>query len=159
MATPTAHTAIGAAGREVAELFADYLEGDAARPALALSQGALPEVARNALERSLEAFGHEAPACTYVTLAPRDADAEGGEIALDPQALFLLAESLDPLYIIATDAHATQALGQAYRVTLEANAPARIFGRPAVAFKDLSSNLATEQAKQQAWRLLKTLNA
>ena len=145
--------------REIAELFADYLEGDAARPALAISERPLPAPARNALERSFEAFGYTAPACTYVTLAPKNPEAEGGDIQLDPQSLFLLVESLDPLFIISADATTTRALAKAYRTEpqIAAAAPARIFGRPAATFTNLPDLLKTDPGKQKAWHTLKSL--
>lgn len=152
-------SAYEAPAQEIAELFADYLEGDASRPALAISRRPLPNAARNALERSLEKFGYGAPNCTYATLLPKDAEAEGADIPLDAHALFLLGESLDPLFIIATDAESTRGLAQAYRTQLALDAPSRIFGRPAATFQDLPALLQTEHGKQKVWRILKALNS
>ena len=149
-----AKSAYDAPRREIIELFADYLEGDDTRPALAISEHALPEIARNAIERSLEAFGRIAPTCSYVTLTPLNPQTEGGDIPLDPQALFLLVEAIDPLFIIAADKASTDRLSQAYHGNTASN---RIFGRPAATFADLPSLLATELGKQKAWRALKSL--
>ena len=154
MASNSAYTA---SAREIAELFADYLEGGGNRPATVLSERALGDDARNALERSFESFGFEDPACTYATLLPRDAEAEGGDIRLDPQALFALLEALDPLFVIAADAAATGVLAQAYRTDFPSDAAVRAFGRPSVTFADLQTLLQTPEGKQRAWALLKSL--
>ena len=143
--------------REVSELFSDYLEGDASRPALALSTRPLPENARNALERSFERFGFEPPNCTYATLFPTARQAEGSDIALDAQALFLLVESLDPLRVIAADAEASRTLAQAYRASYPLDAPIRAFGRPGAAFENLPQLLETPSGKQKAWSVLRSL--
>lgn len=140
--------------REITELFADYLEGDAARPALAISSRPLPDLARNALERSFEAFGYTAPTCTFATLTPRDPQTEGGDIQLDPQSLFLLVESLDPLFIVSADQASADLLSQAYHGHAT---PTRIFGRPAATFADLPELLKTDPGKQKAWHTLKSL--
>lgn len=156
MASQNAYTA--SAG-EIAELFQDYLNGDANRPALALSSTALPEGAVNALERTFESFGYESPACTYVTVSPADSDGEGGDVPLDPQALFLLVEALDPLYVVAADRAAATLLGAAFRTDYPADSPIRTFGRPAVSFADLPRMLETPEGKQKAWSLLKSLRS
>ncbi len=124
---------------------------------LVLSHDALDDVARNALSRSLQAFGYGAEACTFATLYPHDKDAEGGDIALDAQALFLLIEGLDPVCVICADSNTAESVAGAYRTTCELDAATRVFGRPAVTFRDLSSMLATEDGKQHAWKLLKSL--
>lgn len=142
--------------REIAQLFADYLDGDAARPGLAVSERPLPEPARSALERSFEAFGFEAPSCAFVTLTARNPEAEGGDIALDPQALFLLVESLDPLFLVSADRASTDLLERAYRGHVTQT---RAFGRPAAIFADFPKLLETDSGKHEAWRTLKSLKA
>lgn len=146
-----------ASADELRDLFADYLEGDGACIVLALSERALGAEARNAIEKSLASFGYGSDACLYATLFPTDEEAEGGDVPLDAQALFLLMEGLDPLCVICADAAATARLGEACRTAFEADAPIRAFGRPAVAFQDLAALLATDAGKQRAWRLLKSL--
>ncbi len=146
-----------ASAEEVHELFGDYLDGSGSCVVLALSERPLDETARTAIARSLDSFGYGADACLFATLLPIDPAVEGGEVALDAQALFLLVEGLDPVCVISCDAASCEALGQAYRVTFELDAPARVFGRPAVAFRDLSALLASDDGKQRAWRILKAL--
>ena len=171
-------SAYGASAREIRELFGDYLDGGAGeaagagsgesagegagaapRPALALSAEPLPAVARNAIEKSLAAFGFGDDACLFATLVPRDPTVEGGDIRLDAQALFLLVEGLDPLYVIAADADSAAALAAAYRTEFPLDAPIRAFGRPAAAFADLGALLQTDAGKQKAWQVLKSLVA
>lgn len=156
-----ANSAYGAGAVEIAELFADYLEGGAERLAFALSSQRVDDVSRNAIEKSLASFGYPAESCTYATMLPQNPNVEGGDIPLDPQALFTLIEGLDPLLVIATDADAATALAQAYRIEFPAveAAPARVFGRPAAIFQNLPTLLQTESGKQKAWRALKSLNA
>ena len=142
---------------EIRDLFADYLDGSDACAALAVSQAPLGADARDALEKSLSSFGYGPRALTYATLLPGDASVEGGDVPLDPQALFLLVEGLDPTCVICADAAAAECIGRAYRIALDLDAPARIMGRPAVVMGDLQALLTSERGKQQAWRLLKSL--
>ena len=153
MATKTAY---GASAEEVAELFADYIEGDAARPAMALSARPLPPVAREAIEKSLAAFGYGPAACTYTTLQPGDSTVEGAEISLDPDALRLLIEGLDPVYLIAAERTAAERLAQAYRTAFDLDCAARVQGRTTAVFDDLPQLLATERGKQTAWSIFKS---
>lgn len=154
MATKSSYTA---SEREVLGLFSDYLEGEAGQPALVLSTRRAGDVSRDALAKSFAAFKWGSDACLYATLYPVDGDAEGGDIMLDAQALFLLVEGIDPLVVVCTDERAVKALGEAYRLTPEPGKPTRIFGRPAALFENLESLLSTERGKQVAWALLKTL--
>ena len=124
---------------------------------LALSSQPLDETARNAIDRSLETFGYGNSACTYATLVPADRSIEGGDIALDPQALFLLVEGLDPTCVICADSESAARLGDAFRTPFELDAPARLFGRPCVVFRNLSALMESDKGKQHAWRLLKSL--
>lgn len=83
--------------------------------------------------------------------------AGAGDVRLDAQALFMLVEGLDPLCVICADAAAAEALGGAYRTEFSLDAPARAFGRPAVAFREFATLIATDDGKQRAWKLLKSL--
>ena len=138
-------------------LFADYLSGPQPCVVLAISAQPIDAAGCRAIERSLESFGYGPDACTYATLSPADPSAEGGDVALDAQALFLLVESLDPVCVICTDAASATVLGEAFRTSFQLDAPARVFGRPAVTFRSLEALLATDKGKQLAWRLLKSL--
>lgn len=144
-----------ASAEEICALFGDYLEGDASRPLLVASGQPLDETARDALEKSFASFGYGQNACTYVTLTPVES-AQGG-IAIDPQALYLLVEGLDPLCIVCADAAALDVLSRAYRTQYEPDSAARVFGRPAVMFRNLDASLASEAGKQRVWHLLKSL--
>lgn len=146
-----------ASAAEIGDLFGDYLDGPRECVIIAMSARPLGSDARNAIGKTLESFGYGLNACTYATLLPADASAEGGDVALDAQALFLLVEGLDPLCVICADETSAQALGQAYRTTFPLDAAVRAFGRPAVVFRDFSALMNSEKGKQQAWRLLKSL--
>ncbi len=148
---------LSASTDDILALFADYLTGSQPCVVLALSAQPLEDAGRNAIERSLESFGYGPSACTYAALSPADPSAEGGDVSLDAQALFLLVESIDPVCFICADAESARVLGDAYRMAFDLDAPARVFGRPAVVFRSLSTLLSTDAGKQQAWRLLKSL--
>ena len=154
-----AKTAYGASAHEIAELFGDFLQGGADRPALALSGNELTADARNAIEKSLESFGYAAPNCSFATLIPSGKTTASGDFALDPHALFLMVEGLDPLFLIAADVEATHALGEAYRMQLHPDAGTRVFGRNTAAFTNLADLMRSDRGKQAAWRVLKTLNS
>lgn len=146
-----------ASADEVRELFGDYLDGVDPCVVLCVSARPLSPEAREAMRKSAAALGYGENACTWATLLPRDPSAEGGDIALDPQALFLLVEGLDPLCIVGLDEEATAQLGSAFRTAFEPDAPARVFGRPAVMFRHFEGQLESERGKQHAWHLLKSL--
>ena len=127
-----------------AALFENHVEGigeNGSCIVLALSQQPLEAVAQDAIEKSLSALGYGQDICTYATLLPHNA----GESEIE----------LDPLCVIAADAAATQALGRAYRTEFALDSPIRVFGRPAVSFRDLTSLLTTNDGKQRAWRIFK----
>ena len=146
---------------EIRGLFGDYVEGSENGAVVALSAEPLPHDACNALEKSLEAFGYGRDALAYATLTQRNADAERDETAigtsLDSRALFLLIEGLDPICLIICDQQAAAAIEAAYRTACGHDAAQHVFGRPCVIFNDLPALLATDQGKQRAWSLLKTL--
>ena len=137
-------TSYDASADEMLELFADYVEGDANRPAIALSARPLDAAARNAIEKSLQAFGYAEKACTYVTLFSRDSTIEGAGIALDARALFVLIEALDPV----SPVHPAQ--------YIEPDAAVRVFGRTTASFANLSLLLDTGDGRQHAWRIFKS---
>lgn len=143
----------GASAAEIWEIFGDHVEGNPAALALALSSAPLGDIARNALEKSFESFGYGAMPCAFATLAPRVGDGP----SLDPQALFMLVEGLDPVCVVCTDAEAVHAVESAYRTTCPLDAPARVFGRSAATFRNLDTLLETPEGKQKAWSVLKTL--
>ena len=146
-----------ASADEIWGLFADYVEGNPDGGAVTLSTEPLPSEARNALEKSLAAFGYGDDALAYATLLPHGADADSGAAMLDPQAEFLLIEGLDPICLIACDERAIASLEATYRTTCKRDAGVRVFGRPCVLLRDIADMLKTDQGKQRVWALLKTL--
>lgn len=160
----------------IAELFESHIEnyrGNSACIALSISKHPLDIIAQDAIGKSLAALGYGHEACTYATLAPKELASNahtneaptayppetasvGDDAVLDAQALFVLVEGLDPLFVIATDDASTHALEKAYRAKYELNSAIRVFGRPSAAFHDLTSLLETDRGKQQAWRLFKS---
>lgn len=147
----------GAGAASVFELFGDYVEGDAGRAALVFGSARPSDAATHALDRSLAAFGYGSDAFSVATATPLDPSIEGGDIPLDPHALFLLVEGIDPLLFICIDEAATALVAQAYRTTISPDSSERILGRPAVFFKDLDALMESDAGKQKAWKLLKSL--
>lgn len=160
----------------IAELFGDYLINSPEHGtciALVLGSRLPTDAERNALLKSLAALGYGEEACVFATLAPNlpDGSPSSSEPAgppgaqtspaaafpLDAQALFMLIEGLDPLFVIAADESATRALGIAYRTEFAPDTAIRVFGRSSVAFGNLDALLATEQGKRKAWTLLKSI--
>lgn len=141
---------------DILAMFEDYFEGDTSRIALAIGSTPLNDPCRNAIDKSLETFGYGAEACSYASLSPRSEDIEGGDINLDPQALFLLVEALDPIMLILADENAARLAAQAYRAAFDLDVPTRIFGRPTVVFKDLPALMESPEGKQKAWSLFKS---
>ena len=142
---------------ELFDLFGDYIEGSAERIALLVSTRCVGDAATRAIDKSLAAFGYGTDACSYVTLFPRDDQVEGADISLDPHALFLLIEGIDPLFLICADEGAVALASEAYRTPFEADTAVRAFGRPAIMFRDLEALMESEAGKQKAWKLLKSL--
>lgn len=145
-----------AGAADIRALFADFVEGDSARIALAIGKEPLGAQARGAIGKSLEAFGYGRDACSFAALVPCDPNVEGSDIELDPQSLFLLVEALDPLFLIAADEKTARLVAQAYRTAFDLDAPTRVFGRPTAIFEDLDALLSSEEGKQRAWRVLKS---
>ena len=145
---------------EVNQLFDDYLEGSVQPGAcvtLVLSTHPLGKPARTAIDNSLAALGLGENGRTYATLLPTLPEEEGADISLDAQSLFLLAEGLDPLRIIAADQASSKLLADAYRSSFPSDAAVRVFGRPSVVFRNLEQLIETDGGKQKAWALFKTL--
>ena len=147
----------GAGAASIFELFGDYVEGDAGSAALVLGSKRPSDASLIALDKSFAAFGYGVDAFSIATTKPLDTSVEGGDIPLDPQALFLLVEGLDPLLLICTDAEATELVCLAYRSKFEQDAAAHVLGRPAVMFHDLDALMESDAGKQKAWKLLKSL--
>lgn len=135
---------------EAWELFGAHLSGTRSALVMVLHKAVLDEASRAALSSSAAALGYGREGCLFVAL-----DADDG--ALDPQALFLLIEGIDPRCLVAADAEAAKVLQAAYRCEVALGEPSRLLGRTAVAFSSFSTMLADGQDKQVAWALLKKL--
>ena len=144
-----------AGAADIRALFEAYVDGNSSRIALALSESPLAQPARDAVEKSLAAFGYGNEACSFATLRPYDPTVEGGDIELDPQSIFLLVEALDPIMIVIADEKTARLVAQAYRAAYDLDAPARVFGRPTAVFRNLPELVSTDEGKQKAWRILK----
>ena len=141
---------------EVWNLFGDYVDGNANALALVLSETPLGNTACEALAKSFAALGYGNDACAFATLAPRG-QTQTQAVHLDAQALFMLIEGLDPVSLVCADAQAIKALEGAYRTQLKPDAAERVFGRPAALLADFEGMLASDDGKQAAWRILKTM--
>lgn len=136
-------------GHAALDLYSDYVSGNGSMLACVVSAHALSGGARKAAESSMAALGYGAgPAFVVLTV---------DDVTLSDQDLFSLVEGIDPLAVVATDAPAAAALSHAYRTDVKPGEASRMFGRDAVAFRDLESMLATPEDKQRAWALFKKI--
>ncbi|MEY8562740.1 hypothetical protein AALA21_06740 [Eggerthellaceae bacterium 3-80] len=132
-------------------LFGEHLTGERCGIFLVISSTLLSTEARDALNTSAKTFGYGQAACTFAQI-------DGvNDTHLDPAALRLLTEGLDPYCIVASDAASAQMLAHAYNTQLATNSTARIMGRSVVALDSFESQLKSAQDKQVAWALLKSL--
>ncbi len=131
------------------DLYSDYVGEGGSTLACVVSSRPLSEAARNAAESSMAALGY-GKGSTLIVLSVDD-------VALSDQDLFSLIEGLDPLAVVATDAPAAATLSHAYHIDMKPDDSCRLFGRDAVAFRDLESMLATPEDKQRAWALFKKI--
>lgn len=132
-------------------VYADFLRGTGNEPVLVVAQGNLADGARDALEKTTERLGYGKSACCWLTCALPDG------VALGPQDLFTLIESIDPICCIVTDGEANALFAQAYHQAPVRDDVHRVLGRTCVSFGDFSAMLASSEGKQKAWALLKKL--
>ena len=151
---------------EIWDVFADYVVGTPNCMALVLSAHVPEAPVRNAIEKSLASFGYPENTWAWATLFPRAEGSDGtvanakpidSGVKLDAQALFMLVEGIDPLCLIACDSESRDALQDAFRAEIPLDSPARVFGRRTASFADLGALLHTDEGKQRAWSILKSL--
>lgn len=136
--------------RSVLEAYGAFLEGTPEATLLVASGRPLGEAARQALERAADRLGYGLEACAWLW-----ASAEG--VTLGPQEALTMTEGIDPLGVVLADAGIAALWGRAYRCEPPLDAVSRVRGRTVIAFQDLPAMLDDEDAKQQAWALLKKL--
>ncbi len=139
--------------RDTLELYGDFVEGDG-REMVAVFHSEAKGVgsqARRALVSSMEKLGYGAKPCAFIATEL----VEGGR--LGPNDAFALVEGLDPLLIVALDSAAAQLLAQAYRTSVDLDDVTRLLGRPCLAFALFERLLESEDSRQRAWALMKTV--
>ncbi len=136
---------------ETRELFSSYLEEKNSLLVFVLSEHALAQRSRDALNKAFEAKGFGVNPCSFVSLNPLD------NPSLDKQSLYLLIEGADPLLLVASDQATVSLLSEAYACDLLVEKVSRVFGRFCAAFTSFDSMLDSPQKKQEAWGLLKKL--
>ena len=134
--------------------FAAHLSGNRNGFICVVSNSALSDTARNALDASMERLGYGSGACTFIALYEASADAV---TPLAARKLLELVEELDPAILVAADAESARMLGEAFRVTIPLQDYSHVAGRATVAFASFQSMLGEMQDKQKAWALLKRL--
>ena len=134
--------------------FASHLCGNRSGFICVVSNTALSDTARNALDASMEQLGYGARACTFIALYEAS---ESTTAPLTARELLELVEGLDPAILIAADAESARTLGEAFRATIPLLDYSHVAGRATVAFASFQSMLAEMQDKQKAWALLKRL--
>ena len=157
----------------VLECYAPYLDENATRCDTdaflfcIISNTPLSSAAKHAFVSSAKALGY-GNGCFFVVLSPEACE------SLAPNCLFSLIEGIDPFAVVASDMESLRALEAAYRLAqetvfpgmtckdakpfvLQPNTYTHILGRDAVLFNSFESMLASSDAKQRAWALLKKL--
>ena len=134
--------------------FAAHLSGNRDGYICVVSNTALSDTARNALDASMERLGYGSRACTFITLYAASANATD---PLGVREFLELVEELDPATLIAADAESARKLGEAFRATVPMQDLSYVAGRATVAFASFQSMLTEMQDKQKAWALLKRL--
>ncbi len=160
--------------------FHDYLEGSTIGAFVIVSSHALSTKAKAALLNSSKALGYDTLNTTLFTLHPEPQaaihgttpssikakddpeqtthiNANSATSTLEPQEIFRIIESLDPLCIVVTDAAATKEITNAFHARLEPETSTTLLGHYCCCFSDFERMLSLETTKQQAWALLKTL--
>lgn len=154
--------------------FEQNLEGARSGVFLVAYTNPLSETVMQAFQATAKSLGYGEPGATFASLRIEPAaqlnealeamailgeasEDSTPEMLLDSVAIFSLVEGLDPLVIIAADSKAASLLGAAYKQDVVLERASQLFGRPLVAFADFATHLENPDAKQRAWRLLKTL--
>ena len=137
-------------GESVLTLYGSNVTGTPLSALMVVSETPVGEAALEALEKSAASldFG-SAPLALLV--------AESPDGKLGAEDVRTIAEGLDPVALIATDAFAAELLSAAYRTPLTLDAPNRLLGRTALIFEDFEALMETPETKQKAWALLKQL--
>ena len=133
-------------------VYGSFVEGTGDEVVVLLSARQLSPIARSALEKSLSALGYGNRCCACVTLA-----ADGADMRIGANDLLSIVEGLDPLVIVAADSDAAAELGRAYHLEVAPDSSNRLMGRTVIAFRSFEDQLATPDAKQRAWALLKKI--
>lgn len=137
--------------------FPGHVSGNHEGLFVVISQAELKPPALEALSNSARALGFSAPATfssqdqasplTLVTLGTQ----------MGPEELILTLESLDPLAIVTCDHASAKTLADAYRTQIKIEAPQKLLGRPLCCFEDFDSMISSNEGKQNAWKLLKSI--
>lgn len=135
-------------------LYARHLDGNRDGFICVIGSTALSEVARNALEASMEKLGYGFRACTFISLVDTSADVAA---PLSARQLLELIELLDPAILIAADEESARALSEAFHTKIPLIDLSHIAGRATVAFTSFQGMLGSMADKQKAWATLKRL--
>jgi len=129
-----------------------YLTGSDDGLLCVVSYAPLGETAATAIANSAQRFGYQ-DSSVYITIE----SGEDGRAPLDGPSLLELVEAIDPLGIVATDALACEMLSQGYHRPLTFNEVGSLLGRPCCCFSSFADMIADDDAKKEAWHLLKVL--
>ena len=136
--------------------FERFVEGSANDLLMVISSASLPDHSRQAIESSAERLGLGGSRISWTSILGRESGDE--PIPMSSQNLHLLIESIDPAAIIVTDIGAMSVLSEAYGIGLEADSSNRVACRTCATFSDFDTMLSDPDAKQKAWRVLKSLS-
>ncbi len=150
--------------------FTGAYAGSVNAAALVVSSREPSDAAKTALVASFRTLGYSSPSIGWVrcaAAAPAATPASpGDETQTEPadcpaQAkngdLFTLIEAICPLCVVSLDRQAATALSHDFNAPLPLEARTLLMGHACICFQDFDSLLSSDEGKQKAWALLKTL--
>ncbi len=131
------------AQRHVAS-FAGTYQGSVNAAAIVVASAEPCKQAKDAITAAFRELGYSSTSLGWTVPAP-----EGD--------LFTLIEAICPVAVVALDRDAALELSRSFNTPLSLGVETQLLGHACVCFEDFAAMLQDADAKQKAWRLLKTL--
>ena len=138
------------ARQQVLERYAAALANPGEALFCVVAASSCPADCLQALAKTADALGYGAGNVVRVTV-------DAPSAALDPSSLFELVEGLDPLCACVVGQEALDMFVQAYRIQPQPFARTTALGRPVCLLADMAGLMGSEDGRQKAWALLKSL--
>ena len=138
------------ARQQMVEQYAAAVSNPGSALFCAVLDSSCSESCLQAIDKTADAMGYGAGNVVRVTI-------DAPERPLDPPSLFELVEGLDPVCCCAVGKAAVDMLTAAYRIPVQACARTTALGRPVCLLAEMPTMLLSEEGRQKAWSLLKSL--